>query len=261
MRIVQSQLLKSSRGRLSVKCGFTLIELLVVIAIIAILAALLLPALAKAKEKAKRIQCMSQMRQIGLACNMYSDSSNGNLPNEHRVWDFARPYAQLNIFQGLIPYLGGKLDNQSITRVMACPTAKPDQVDFPPTDVSDTSYRANQLVLDRKLSAVPRPSDIILIQESLVRGAVCITEPESLHHPDDTGTYSQWHTFNDLTQIEGFSSTHEQGGNLIYSDGHAGYSKYRRLTSTDFGLMGLDKKPVVWAPSDASSRREHLPMF
>jgi prepilin-type N-terminal cleavage/methylation domain-containing protein len=60
--------------------GFTLIELLVVIAIIAILAALLLPALASAKEKGKRIACLSNLKQIGLGLTLYTDNNDQKMP-------------------------------------------------------------------------------------------------------------------------------------------------------------------------------------
>src|SRR5450759_2809652 len=60
--------------------GFTLIELLVVIAIIAILAALLLPALARAKQRAERAGCLNDQRQLQLAGIMYADDNSNQLP-------------------------------------------------------------------------------------------------------------------------------------------------------------------------------------
>jgi prepilin-type N-terminal cleavage/methylation domain-containing protein len=69
-----------TRANGSSRRGFTLIELLVVIAIIAILAAMLLPALAAAKEKAQRMQCVNNVKQIGLAFHMYCSDNKDHLP-------------------------------------------------------------------------------------------------------------------------------------------------------------------------------------
>lgn len=106
MRVMESAWTRLRRG-------FTLIELLMVIAIISILAALLLPALSRAKAAARKVACISNLGQIGLAVRMYADEHEKGLPYTNDVI--------FSFKECVKPYLGLKGPSSINEKVFACP--------------------------------------------------------------------------------------------------------------------------------------------
>jgi prepilin-type N-terminal cleavage/methylation domain-containing protein len=166
----------SGTGWRSGRGAFTLIELLVVIAIIAILAAMLLPALAKAKDRAKAIQCLNNAKQQGLATMLYVGDNNDAYPygvNVKNDSSWSDPSAWHIL---LLPYLAGNTNSGS--RVYICPSdseGSNQTYPLPPGWIKfQVSYRANAYLFRNTNSApksalrttsVPAPSSILLISE------------------------------------------------------------------------------------------------
>jgi len=201
------------------RTAFTLIELLVVIAVIAILAALLFPVFAQAREKARQSQCLSNLKQIGLAANMYVQDNDEVLPNltggtqgEGMTggWIYYDHFSgAMDVTKGsLYPYVKNK-------GVYVCPDDSPGQrnglsyamndcATYKPTPFAGMDY-------GKSLAAFDNPSGLLYITEE--------------GYPDGGSTNDGGIDHGSVAYPtgDGLSNRHNSGLEALFMDGHVKY--------------------------------------